>query len=761
MLFWRHFLWLGLFWSHFASSLQSLDPDEDPYKILGVPRSASSAEIKKAYKKMARNWHPDKNDDPEAQERFIKINEAHEILSDKEKRQNFDMYGTTAQPRNGHQHSSPFFDPDSGFSFFFNGMPFQSSDSNPDLINRRVYYNNILPESHTKPYLIKFITEWCFACAQIEEMWKDTTSSMKKIGVGIGVVDRNRNPRLSDTLGVRHVPSIIGVVNGYVSFYSGSITKEGLKDFVTGLFPRGLIETVAEKKLDSFLDTSETNKPSIILLSTKPLPSLLYQLVAFSNKEWQSFGFVSLKDSSAESIRKRFHADTENPTIMIFKDNTAVPDVVVMASELKSGKLREVVERNKYLYLPRLSSRSLFNDLCPEERLRSQRRLCVVLFTKQGQHEKEKTVLRLLATDKKYQNQQRLRFLYLYEDVQKEVLVSFNDGVKEDSCADNSTAPKVIVLWNKGKKEVRYDWLRKGWCVSDEELAMTKARMTVMLDDLLSGQGKLRYTSRMPFILNEHAPGLISMTITWCKDAFYYVKSSMHRKEAISLFSLLFGLGIILFFNTVVPSASESLERLHKKSEKTSSLPPENNTALGLVRLDPSNERSLVSEAPPGSITFVLLVDVENVQEAVKSPLISAFSDVVHHYKRNPNFTFAWLTISDNLAWCAEVMSVDRFGEVTPGIVLALNGHKKYLSIFKPSDLTKTTFFKRQGDDFMGFENSDSETESPDEPLREYEFKRQKVLSASLRREFVTWFEKLLDGLVDRTKIEEWPRFTD
>lgn len=87
-----------------------------------------------------------------------------QILSDKEKRQNFDMYGTTAQPRNGHQHSSPFFDPDSGFSFFFNGMPFQSSDSKPDLINRRVYYNTILPESHTKPYLIKFITEWCFAC---------------------------------------------------------------------------------------------------------------------------------------------------------------------------------------------------------------------------------------------------------------------------------------------------------------------------------------------------------------------------------------------------------------------------------------------------------------------------------------------------------------------------------------------------------------------------------------------------------------------
>ena len=99
-------------------------------------------------------------------------------------------------------------------------------------------------------------------------------------------------------------------------------------------FPFLLFIQVTEKKLDSFLDTSETNKPSLILLSTKPLPSLLYQLVAFSNKEWQSFGFVSLKDSSAESIRKRFHADTENPTVMIFKDNTAVPDVVVMVISL-------------------------------------------------------------------------------------------------------------------------------------------------------------------------------------------------------------------------------------------------------------------------------------------------------------------------------------------------------------------------------------------------------------------------------------------
>ena len=42
--------------------------------------------------------------------------------------------------------------------------------------------------------------------------------------------------------------------------------------------------------------------------------------------------------------------------------------------------------------------------------------------------------------------------------------------------------------------------------MSDGELSLTKARLVVMLNDLLSGEGKLRYTSRLPFIHNEHAP---------------------------------------------------------------------------------------------------------------------------------------------------------------------------------------------------------------------------------------------------------------
>lgn len=99
---------------------------EDYYKVLGVERSASADAIKRAYRKLASKFHPDKNkDDPEAANKFSKANEAYEVLSDPEKRKKYDQLGQNW--KDGQQ-----FDPPPGFGSQFNpgqgGFSFSTSD---------------------------------------------------------------------------------------------------------------------------------------------------------------------------------------------------------------------------------------------------------------------------------------------------------------------------------------------------------------------------------------------------------------------------------------------------------------------------------------------------------------------------------------------------------------------------------------------------------------------------------------------------------
>lgn len=103
----------------------------DPYTVLGVPRSASEAEVKSAFRKLAKQYHPDRNaNDPKAKERFAEINNAYEIVGDKDKRGQFDRgeidaegkpkgfegMGPGAGPFRG---SNPFGSDGQGFNFDF------------------------------------------------------------------------------------------------------------------------------------------------------------------------------------------------------------------------------------------------------------------------------------------------------------------------------------------------------------------------------------------------------------------------------------------------------------------------------------------------------------------------------------------------------------------------------------------------------------------------------------------------------------------
>ncbi|KAI9023668.1 hypothetical protein CLU79DRAFT_747646 [Phycomyces nitens] len=111
----------------FHASVPSRSSKKDPYEQLGVGKTASQSDIKKAYYALAKQYHPDTNKDKDAREKFVQIQEAYEILSDEQKRQQYDQFGHGFEgggPGGFHGGGGGFpggFDPNDIFSQFFGG----------------------------------------------------------------------------------------------------------------------------------------------------------------------------------------------------------------------------------------------------------------------------------------------------------------------------------------------------------------------------------------------------------------------------------------------------------------------------------------------------------------------------------------------------------------------------------------------------------------------------------------------------------------
>ena len=103
---------------------------KDYYKIMGVPRDASQDDIKRAYRKLARKYHPDVSKEPQAEVRFKELGEAYEVLKDPEKRVAYDRLGSDWK---ANQEFRPPPDWNAGFEFSERGF------AGADASQRRVW----------------------------------------------------------------------------------------------------------------------------------------------------------------------------------------------------------------------------------------------------------------------------------------------------------------------------------------------------------------------------------------------------------------------------------------------------------------------------------------------------------------------------------------------------------------------------------------------------------------------------------------------
>jgi molecular chaperone DnaJ len=166
----------------------------NPYEILGVQKTASNDDIKKAYRKLALKYHPDTNSAPEAEDKFKEISAAYDILSDSTKRQNYDQFGDP-KGRPGPQFtSSPFdgFDFDFGFGDIFGRGPRRRQTSVKGNDVKKNFIITFMESIHGSKKQIK--VEYPESCTKCKGNGSKDGTSLEQCTVcnGVGKIGRNQ-----------------------------------------------------------------------------------------------------------------------------------------------------------------------------------------------------------------------------------------------------------------------------------------------------------------------------------------------------------------------------------------------------------------------------------------------------------------------------------------------------------------------------------------------------------------------------------------
>uniref|UniRef100_A0A4W6G974 DnaJ homolog subfamily C member 16 n=1 Tax=Lates calcarifer TaxID=8187 RepID=A0A4W6G974_LATCA len=751
-------------------------PEMDPYKILGVTRTASQAEIKKVYKRLAKEWHPDKNKNPGAEDMFIKITKSYEILSNEDKRANYDRYGQTddTQPygsgRYGHRHDSFYFD-ESFFNFPFNSKNHRDFADSKYTLHFNQYVNEVVPDSYKRPYLIKITSDWCFSCIHIEPVWKEVVQEMETLGVGIGVVDVGYERRLANHLGAHRTPSILGVINGKVTFFHYAVAKEHLRQFVEDLLPQRL---VTDKNDVQFLNSwHELNKPHVLLFDQVPVVPLLYKLTAFAYKDYLQFGYVDQGLSETANLQKQFNINTYAPTMLVFKENIDKPADIIQAKGMKKQIIDEFMSNNKFLLAPRLVNQKLFDELCPVKQFHRRRKYCVLLITRDEETFSfgNQAFLSFASTNTK----EVVRFAYVYQQLQQplcDILMQNKDSAQ--------SPPQVVILERRNAAGKALFKPVTAWNGSEED----KQRLVEELERLQKDPSILTHDAMLPELNNEFASMFV---IRWIYASYDYlsevIDDILHNnwREMMPLLSLIFSALFILFGTVVIQAFSDSSEDKQTKPKakdgtkaengsadtSTSSRPPKKNF-VEVTELTDITYMSNLVKLRPGHMNIVLVLT-----DASKNILLSKFAKEVYSFTGSLTLHFSFLNIDKHSEWmntlleyAQDAMQIDADEDDGgnhkidyTGYVLALNGHKKYLCLFKPV-YTGEDLDSKSSEDEGGTSAGRSRSSSRDDHPPRKSNRSRSISTLQIHHKLDRlglWMERLMEGTLPRYYIPAWP----
>lgn len=422
---------------------------EDPYKTLGVSKGASQDEIKKAFSTLAKKWHPDKNDSPEAQEKYVEISNAYEILTDSDKRKQYE------NSKAGNQYYRSNFD-NFGFSYWFASRKPIFSET-----YWLTYENFETVTAGNDVWVIEFYTDRCAPCIEHAPVWEQTAKSLSEFA-RFGRVNRDEEETLGRHFRIRVIPSIIVMVDrSNIQYYSGNFEFNALSDFIKKLLPHNVHSLKSDPEWEKFKKSSGDNKVNAVLFPTHPnVISPLYKHVSVKYNDLFNFAQIAT-DKLVETLSTQIGAATL-PAIVFFSPGRERP--VVVAGPFTKDSLIKTLEENKYLNVPELHSGNFYTLCGKKSSANNNYYYCGISFTSP----KSKYFASNIATLRKLSNSEdinkSLKLVWVDASKYPQFLSFFNLSFRESEALQgllilDGSKRKYNIMYSEVQQQAVSKWL--------------------------------------------------------------------------------------------------------------------------------------------------------------------------------------------------------------------------------------------------------------------------------------------------------------
>jgi DnaJ family protein C protein 16 len=668
-----------------------------PYEVLGIRRGASQQEVKKAYRAIVKEAHPDRNKAPDAQDKFVQITRAYELLSDPERRRNYDNHGVTEDTPNfnkKHDYTqyNRFGDPFDHLRDLFgdNFNSFKQGGNRENIFHKqsityKAYANTLVPNSYKQPYLILFYSDWCFSCAQVIPMWAKLVEELEPIGFGLATVHTEHERELARKVGVKELPHLVLLTDGKVTHYRESmLSVVKVLEFIRRKLPYKLVQRVNDDNLDEFLHGWMDNRVRVLLFGKLDVVRLRYLTSGFKFRERAAIGYVQVTAGDTKATVDRFQVDVRRDTLLLFQEDSEKPVASLAMTDLPTDTILSVIEQHQFLQLPRLSSQRVFDALCPEESSKTRKRLCVVLFTRDSEEHKEyrQTMREFILTNRF--SADRVRFTYILAERQKQ----FTRTVLQGSKAEDPDR-RVLVLWRRSGGSVKYEWLEQLWEAGPSSNTSSTEELKDTLQRLLSANEVLTGEATIEQLVDEHASTIFARIASKMIELSEVLRDNITKDELIPAASLVLTVAIIIAGGYVMSylvkieeeNVQKQLGARGLKVDRKGKVVPE----LKIHELRAETYNGMIRLLKPGCRTVVLIVDRES-----KEKLVAKFYKHAWPFRRNKTLMFGFMYIEKGLSWYKKILNLTlpepRDIKINPknciGTVLSLNGHRRYFCMY-------------------------------------------------------------------------------